>query len=121
MILRRLASIALIVVATTSSAFASVQFICQIDSGSAVHVAKELNATILDSTGDGTYLMSAESFPTQLPKGVSYVEPDAPIPVQPTAGAILSVPSTTPVQRFPRRSNARTRAASALAHSWGWG
>jgi subtilisin family serine protease len=94
MILRAVIVIALIVAAMTPSAFASVQFICQISSGNPAHIANQMNATILETTGDNTYLMSAESMPRHTPKGVTYIEADAPVTLQPTKGAILKVTST---------------------------
>src|SRR5438552_2438889 len=95
MIFRVLTIVGLLAVTMTTNAFASVQFICQITQGNPTQIANKMNATILESTVDGTYLMSADALPTNLPKGVSYVEPDTAVTLQPTAGAIFNVPSTT--------------------------
>jgi subtilisin family serine protease len=100
MTFRILMIIPLLITAMMPGAFASVEFICKIDRGNPDHIARELNATILDSTADNTYLMSAESFPTQKVKGVAYIEADSPIPVQPVKGAIFRVPSTVPADWY---------------------
>jgi subtilisin family serine protease len=100
MIFRALTIIGLLATSMTTSAFASVQFICQITSSNATHVAKEMNATIVDSMDDDTYLISADSLPINLPRGVSYIEPDAAVTVRPTAGAIFNVPGSAPVSWY---------------------
>jgi subtilisin family serine protease len=100
MIFRVLVSFSLVAAAMTAEATAAVQFIVQLsNSRDASRIASQMNATILDSS-DNTYLMSANSLPATLPKGVDYVEADKPITVQPTAGAIFAVPSSSPANWY---------------------